>query len=83
MIPKVVSILLFNLQLNQCVSSIFQAIYMDFKKIALLFIFFIFYVTIGGIIFMMLEAPLEQTMRSEIEKVLHDFRGEIIYHFIQ
>ena len=83
MIPKVMSILLLNLQLNQCVSSIFQAIYMDFKKIALLFIFFIFYVTIGGIIFMMLEAPLEQTMRSEIEKVLHDFRGEIIYHFIQ
>lgn len=51
---------------------------MDFKKIALLLIFFIFYVTIGGMIFMMLEAPLEQTMRSEIEKVLHDFRGEII-----
>ena len=58
--------------------DLFQAIYMDFKKIALLLIFFIFYVTIGGMIFMMLEAPLEQTMRSEIEKVLYDFRGEII-----
>lgn len=50
---------------------------MDFRQIILLLVFFIFYVIIGGLVFMFLEAPLEQQMRKETEELLADFRGNL------
>jgi hypothetical protein len=55
---------------------------MDLRQIASLLIFFIFYVIIGGTVFMYLEAPLENQKRQEIEELLTEFRGKYFYYLL-
>ncbi|XP_054154281.1 potassium channel subfamily K member 2-like [Oppia nitens] len=54
-----------------------KAISMDFRQIALLLVFFIFYVIFGGTVFMYLESSLENQKRQEIDELLSDFTDKL------
>lgn len=49
---------------------------MDLRQIALLLIFFIVYVVLGGVVFMLIEAPNELEQKQRLRESELDFRGE-------
>ncbi|GIY22277.1 hypothetical protein CDAR_374871 [Caerostris darwini] len=48
------------------------------KELFGLLIVFIGYVLLGGLVFMLLESPLEEKLRREIEELRNEFQGETL-----
>lgn len=53
-----------------------QAISMDLRQIAMLLAFFIVYVILGGVVFMLIEAPHEMEHKELVRNSAIEFKGK-------
>ena len=54
-----------------------QGITVSKKELLGLLIVFIVYVLLGGLVFMLLESPLEEKLRRDLDELRNEFHGEL------